>query len=138
MLKTALTTALLTCAFGAHAADWQKEFFSSQTNELPPAQGVAVDNLGYVHLQAFNRIPGTEPYFFTHRYTLNATGQVPWTWGLTSVNRMSSCGVYAKAGQRFDCVRRDSFFGEDTRLEMRANNSSNIVWQNAFRNSIKR
>ncbi len=136
MFKTTLSIALLACAFGADAADWQKEFFSSQTNELPPAQGVAVDDQGYVHLQAFNRIPGTQTYFFTHRYTLNAEGEVPWTWGLTSVNRMSSCGVYAKARQRFDCVRRDSFFGEDTRLEMRAHNSSNIVWQNAFPNDV--
>ncbi len=133
MFKTAICTALLTCSFGALAADWQKEFTSpSLTNELPPSHGVAVDDQGYVHLQAYNRHPWSNQYIFAHQYTIDASGQVPWIWGLSQVSRISDCGVYAKSGQRLDCFRVHGSQGEETRLEMRSDNSSNIVWQSSL------
>jgi hypothetical protein len=131
-LSISLSAALLTCSFGANAVDWQQEFFSPLTNELPPTRGVTVDDQGYVHLQAYNRFADGGPYFLAHQYTIGASGQVPWIWGLSSVDRMSDCGVYAKAGQRLDCFRVNGFGGEETRLEMRSAYGSNIVWQSSL------
>lgn len=130
MLKQLVCSTLLACSFGAHAKDWQREFFSSMSNELPKSRGVAVDDHGNVHLQAFNKQPWSNSYDFAHLYTLNAQGQTPWIWGLSSVDRKSNCGVYAKSGQRLDCFETSRFNGEDqTLLEMRSRNNSLIVWQ---------
>ncbi|NOT87104.1 MAG: hypothetical protein HOP03_02865 [Lysobacter sp.] len=129
MLKRLLCSTLLLCSFGTHAGNWQKEFFSSMSNELPASRGVAVDDLGFVHLQAFNKQPWGTGYDFAHLYTLNAQGQAPWIWGLTQVDRKSDCGVYAKSGQRLDCFRTAGYNGDDTRLEMRSRYDAYPVWQ---------
>ena len=129
MIRPMLCTALLACTFGANAANWQREFFSPMTNELPAARGVAVDDLGYVHAQAFNRQPWSPGYDFAHQYTFDAQGQTPWMWGLSMANRKSDCGVYAKSGQRLDCMVYAGWYGDETRLEMRARDSAQIVWQ---------
>lgn len=129
MIRPVLCAALLVCAFGANAADWQREFFSPMTNELPAARGVAVDDLGFVHVQAFNRQPWSPDYAFAHQYTFDAQGQTPWMWGLSMANRKSDCGVYAKSGQRLDCMVYSGWSGDETRLEMRARDSAQIVWQ---------
>lgn len=132
MLKRLLCSALLVCSFGTHANDWQKEFFSSMSNELPASRGVAVDDTGFVHLQAFNKHPWSTGYDFAHLYTFDAQGQVPWIWGLTSIDRKSDCGVYAKSGQRLDCFRTSGYSGDNTRLEMRSRYNSYLVWQTAL------
>lgn len=137
MLKRLLCSALLVCSFGTHASDWQKEFFSSMSNELPASRGVAVDDLGFVHLQAFNKQPWSGGYDFAHLYTLNAQGQVPWIWGLTQVDRKSDCGVYAKSGQRLDCFRTSGYNGENTRLEMRSRYNSYLVWQTTLPSEVE-
>lgn len=129
MIRPMLCTALLACTFGANAADWQREFFSPMTNELPVARGVAVDDLGFVHVQAFNRQPWGTGYDFAHQYTFDAQGQMPWMWGLSMANRKSDCGVYAKSGQRLDCMVYSGWSGDETRLEMRARDSAQVVWQ---------
>ena len=129
MLKQLVCSTLLACSFGAHANDWQREFFSSMSNELPKSRGVAVDDHGNVHLQAFNKQPWSNSYDFAHLYTLNAQGHMPWIWGLSSVDRKSNCGVYAKSGQRLDCFETSRFNGDQTLLEMRSRNGSHIVWQ---------
>lgn len=87
MLRPFLCTALLACSFGAAAKDWQNESFSPMTTELPPSRGVAVDDLGYVHLQAFNKHAWSLGYDFVHLYTIGAQGQVPWIWGQLSPTR---------------------------------------------------
>jgi hypothetical protein len=133
MLKIAVCTVLFACSFGVNAADWQKEFtLPSLTNELPPSRGVAVDDQGYVHLQAYNRHPWSNQYSLAHQYTIDASGQVPWIWGVSLVSRMSDCGVYAKSGQRLDCFRVYGSQGEETRLEMRSTNGLNIAWQSSL------
>ncbi|MBN8212473.1 MAG: hypothetical protein J0M09_06095 [Xanthomonadales bacterium] len=137
MLKRLLCSALLVCSFGTHANDWQKEFFSSMSNELPASRGVAVDDLGFVHLQAFNKQPWSTGYDFAHLYTFNAQGQVPWIWGLTQVDRKSDCGVYAKSGQRLDCFRTSGYNGDNTRLEMRSRYNSYLVWQTTLPSEVE-
>jgi hypothetical protein len=136
MIKVALLSTLLTFSFGATAANWQQEFLSPQTNELPSARGVTVDDQGFVHLQAYNRFLGNPlpngGFFLAHQYTIRSDGQIPWIWGLSQADRMSDCGVYAKAGQRLDCKRRTGWWGEETHLEMRGTNNSNIVWEKAL------
>jgi hypothetical protein len=129
MLKRLVCSTLLLFSYAAHAGDWQKEFFSSMSNELPASRGVAVDDMGYVHLQAFNRQPWSSGYSFAHLYTVNAHGQIPWIWGLSQVDRKSDCGVYANSGQRLDCFRTSGFNGDETQLEMRSRHNSYIVWQ---------
>jgi hypothetical protein len=129
MLKQLICATLLACSFGAHANDWYREFFSSMSNELPKSRGVAVDDHGNVHLQAFNKQPWSNSYEFAHLYTLNAQGHMPWIWGLSPVDRKSNCGVYARSGQRLDCFETSWFNGNLTMLEMRYRNSSDIVWQ---------
>lgn len=129
MLKQIFCSTLLTCSFSAHANDWQQEFFSSMSNELPTSRGVAVDELGFVHLQAFNKQPWSGGYSFAHLYTINAQGQFPWMWGLSQVDRKSDCGVYANSGQRLDCFKTSGFNGDETQLEMRSRHNSYIVWQ---------
>jgi hypothetical protein len=128
-LSSLLCSALFALSCGAQAADWQREFFSPMTNELPPTRGVVVDDLGYVHTQAFNRQPWSADYVFAHQYTFDAQGQSPWGWDLSMANRKSDCGVYAKSGQRLDCMVFSGWSGDETRLEMRARNSAQIVWQ---------
>jgi hypothetical protein len=128
-LSALFCSALLALSCAAQAADWQREFFSPMTNELPAARGVAVDDLGYVHAQAFNRQPWSTGYDFAHQYTFDAQGQTPWMWGLSMANRKSDCGVYAKSGQRLDCMVHSGWSGDETRLEMRARDSAQIVWQ---------
>ncbi len=133
MFKQLVCSTLILCSFGAHAGNWQQEFFSLMTNELPAARGVAVDDQGYVHLQAYNRHGTNAPdYSMAHHYTIRSDGQIPWIWGVSYANRMSSCGVYAKAGQRLDCKHITRFWGEETRLEMRESNNSNVVWENVL------
>lgn len=132
MIRPLLCTALLACSSASIAADWKREFFSPMTNELPPARGVAVDDLGHVHLQAFNRLAGSKDYVFAHQYTIDAQGYIPWIWGLSQVDRMSDCGVYAKSGQRLDCTRTTGWSGDETRLEMRSRHGSYPVWQTAL------
>lgn len=129
MTRSLLCIALLACSSAAGAADWQREFFSPMTNELPAARGVAVDDLGYVHVQAFNRQPWSTDYNFAHQYTFDAQGQTPWMWGLTMANRKSDCGVYAKSGQRLDCLVHAGWYGNETRLQMQAAGSSQMLWQ---------
>jgi hypothetical protein len=124
-----LCTALLACTFGASAADWQREFFSPMTNELPATRGVAVDDLGLVHVQAFNRQPWSTSYDFVHQYTFDAQGQTPWMWGLAMANRKSDCGVYATSGQRLDCIVSAGWAGDETRLVMHARNSGYPLWE---------
>jgi hypothetical protein len=137
MLKQLVCAALLTCSFGAHANYWQQEFFSPLSNELPASRGVAVDDLGYVHLQAYNRHDTSVPnYFLAHQYTIRSDGQIPWGWDVSPVNRMSDCGVYAKAGQRLDCKRSTRFWGEETHLEMRGNNNAYVVWENTLPDNV--
>jgi hypothetical protein len=131
-LSGALSAALLTWSFSAIAVDWQQDFFSPQTNELPPLRGVRVDDQGFVHLQAYNRFISDKHYFLSHQYTIRADGQIPWIWGLSQVDRMSDCGVYARAGQRLDCSRRRSRWfwdAEETVLQMHSTQSSNLVWE---------
>jgi hypothetical protein len=137
MLKRLLCSALLVCSFGTHASDWQKEFFSSMSNELPASRGVAVDDLGFVHLQAFNKHPWSNGYDFAHLYTFNAQGQVPWIWGLTQTDRKSDCGVYAKSGQRLDCFKTSGYNGDETRLEMRSRYDSYLAWQTRLPSEIE-
>jgi len=129
MIRVLLCTALAVSSFGAFANDWQQDFFSPMTNELPSARGVAVDDLGYVHLQAFNRFAGGSEYALAHQYTIGAQGQIPWMWGLTQADRRSDCGVYAKSGQRLDCTRIAGWYGDETRLEMRSRYGSYPIWQ---------
>jgi hypothetical protein len=137
MFKRFVCAALIACSFCAHAGDWQQEFFSSMSNELPASRGVAVDDLGNVHLQAFNRQPWSTAYEFAHLYTINAQGQIPWGWGLTSVDRKPDCGVYAKSGQRLDCFKTAGFNGDETRLEMRSRYNSTILWQTMLPSEVK-
>jgi hypothetical protein len=137
MFKRFVCATLIACSFGAHAGDWQQEFFSPMSNELPASRGVAVDDLGFVHLQAFNKQPWSSGYDLAHLYTFNAQGQAPWIWGLSSVNRTSDCGVYAKSGQRLDCFVTSGFNGDQTRLEMRSRYSAQIVWQTALPGEVK-
>lgn len=129
LLSSLLCTTLFALSCGVQAADWQREFFSPMTNELPPTRGVVVDDLGYVHAQAFNRQPWSADYAFAHQYTFDAQGQIPWMWGLSMANRKSDCGVYAKSGQRLDCMVYAGWSGDETRLEMRARDNAQIVWQ---------
>lgn len=129
MLKRLACSAFLLCSFGAHAGNWQKEFFTPMSNELPASHGVAVDGMGYVHLQAFNKQPWSNGYDFAHLYTINAQGQFPWMWGLSQVDRKSDCGVYANSGQRLDCFKTSGINGDETQLEMRSRYNSYIVWQ---------
>ena len=137
MLRQLVCSTLLACSFGAHANDWQREFFSPISNELPKSRGVAVDELGFVHLQAYNRYTvGVPAYFLAHQYTIRSDGQIPWAWGLSEVDRMSNCGVYAKAGQRLDCKRSTGFWGEETRLEMRGSNNGYVVWENTLPGNV--
>ncbi len=124
-----LGSLLLVFACGAQAAEWQREFFSPMTNELPATRGVAVDELGYVHVQAFNRQPWGTDYNFAHQYTFDAQGQTPWMWSLAMTNRKSDCGVYAKSGQRLDCLVYAGWYGNETRLQMQAAGSSQTLWQ---------
>ncbi|MFZ5637512.1 MAG: hypothetical protein ACOY82_13115 [Pseudomonadota bacterium] len=124
-----LASSLSVFACGAQAADWQREFFSPMTNELPATRGVAVDDLGYVHVQAFNRQPWSTDYDFAHLYTFDAQGQTPWMWGLAMANRKSDCGVYAKSGQRLDCLVYAGWSGDETRLQMQAAGGSQTLWQ---------
>lgn len=132
MIKPVVCAALLACSFGALAADWQKDFFSPLSHELPPSRGVAADALGNVHLQTYNRFSGSEQYVFLHHYIIDASGQTQPGWGLSQVERMSDCGVYAKAGQRLDCTRRNGVWGEETRLEMYGSDGPYPVWQNTL------
>lgn len=129
MLRPILCTALLACTFGASAADWQREFFSPMTNELPATRGVAVDDIGYVHLQAFNKHPWSDQYDFAHQYTIDAEGEHPWIWGLSAVSRASDCGVFARGGQRLDCIIANPAPSEEARLEMRSAQGANVLWQ---------
>lgn len=129
MIKRIVCTALLVASSGVHAADWEREFFSPMTNELPEARGVVVDEIGHVHLQAFNKQPWSTDHELVHQYTIDAQGQIPWIWGLSSVSRKSDCGVFAREGQRLDCLVSDNGQGEEARLEMRSAYGSNIVWQ---------
>ncbi len=138
MLKRFFCSALIACSFGAHANDWQQQFFSpTMFNELPASRTVAVDELGFVHLQAFNRRLWSSSYELAHLYTVSAQRQVPWTWGLSQVNRTSQCGVYAKSGQRLDCFETSGFNGDETRLEMRSRYGSQIVWQTTLPSEVK-
>ena len=132
MFKQFLFSAVIACSFCAHASDWQQEFFSTMSNELPTSRGVVVDELGLVHLQAFNRQPWSTTHELAHLFTINAQGQIPWGWGLTSVDRKSDCGVYAQSGQRLDCFKIAGFNGDETRLEMRSRYHSQIVWQSTI------
>lgn len=129
LLSSLLCSTLFALSCSAQATDWQREFFSPMTNELPATRGVAVDDLGFVHVQAFNRQPWGTDYAFAHQYTFDAQGQTPWMWDLSMANRKSDCGVYAKSGQRLDCMVYAGWSGDETRLEMRARDSAQIVWQ---------
>ena len=137
MLKLFVCSALIACSFGTYANDWQQEFFSPMSNELPASRAVAVDELGFVHLQAFNKQPWSNSYDFAHLYTFNAQGQIPWIWGLSQANRKSQCGVYAKSGQRLDCFETSGFNGDETRLQMRSRYDSQIVWQTTLPSEVK-
>ncbi len=138
MLKRFFCSTLLACSFGAHADDWQQQFFPpTMFNELPASRAVAVDELGFVHLQAFNRHLWSSSYELAHLYTLSAQGHIPWTWGLSQVNRTSQCGVYATSGQRLDCFETSGFNGDETRLEMRSRHGSQIVWQTTLPSEVK-
>ena len=137
MLKQFACSTLLACSFGASANDWQQEFFSPMSNELPSSRGVAVDENGFVHLQSFNKQPWSNRYDFVHLYTFNAQGQIPWIWGLSQINRTSECGVYAKSGQRLDCFVTSGFNGDETQLEMRSRYSSQIIWQTTLPGEVK-
>ena len=132
MLKPLSCALLLACAASVQAADWQRDFFSPMTNELPPVRGAVVDDLGYVHLQAFNRQPWAQTHDLVHQYTLAADGSVPWIWGLSQAEGLSDCGVYARAGQRLDCVLRSDWSGPYVQLEMRARTGSQVRWQAAL------
>lgn len=132
MLKPLSCALLLACAASVQAADWQRDFFSPMTNELPPVRGAVVDDLGYVHLQAFNRQPWAQTHDLVHQYTLAADGSVPWIWGLSQADSLSDCGVYARAGQRLDCVLRNGWSGPYVQLEMRARTGSQVRWQAAL------
>ena len=132
MLKPLTCALLLACAAPAHAADWQRDFFSPMTNELPPTRGAVVDDLGYVHLQAFNRHAWAQTHDMVHQYTLDADGNVPWIWGLSQAEGISDCGVYARSGQRLDCVLRSDWSGPYVQLEMRARTGSDVRWQAAL------
>lgn len=129
MTRSLLCIALLACASAAGAADWQREFFSPMTNELPASHGLAVDEQGFVHAQAFNRQPWSIDYELAHFYTFNAQGQTPWIWGLSMTNRKSSCGVFAKSGQRLDCFAHAGWSGDETRLQMQGAGGSQSTWQ---------
>lgn len=122
---------LLLCT-AADASPWQQAFFSPLTNALPPARGLAVDEIGHVHVQAFNRGPQGSDYTMFHAYTMAADGSVPWIWGLSPVEGMSDCGVYARGGQRLDCVRRGGGSSTYPVLEMRSRHGSDVVWQAAL------
>jgi hypothetical protein len=136
VLKTTVCSALLACSFGATANNWEQNFFSPMQNELPASRGVAVDNLGFVHLQAFNRQRDSEYYYLSHQYTIGAQGQIPWIWGLSQVDRMSDCGVYAASGQRLDCTQTGGPWGDYTRLEMRSRYDSYVIWQTMLPNDV--
>lgn len=129
MTRSLLCIALFACSSAAGAADWQREFFSPMTNELPASHGLAVDEQGFVHAQAFNRQPWSIDYELAHFYTFNAQGQTPWIWGLSMTNRKSSCGVFAKSGQRLDCFAHAGWSGDETRLQMQGAGGSQTTWQ---------
>jgi hypothetical protein len=127
--KIAAALLFLTTSLNLQASAWDTEFFSPLQNELPPAHGVVVDELGYTHLQVFNRKPGDSNYFQAQLYTLNSAGQAPWMSGLQSIEHKSDCGVFAKYGQRLDCFEPTGFVGYPTTLVMRSPNSAKVVWQ---------
>lgn len=129
MPRLAALGALLLCAGAAHANTWQREFFSPMSNELPPTRGAVVDDMGHLHFQAFNRQPYATEHTMVHQYTIAADGNVPWMWGLSQANGISDCGVFARGGQRMDCVRRNDWNGEYQLLEMRARHGSHVLWQ---------
>jgi hypothetical protein len=127
-MRIKLATFLLLSA-GFAQADWQQEFFSPIDNELPKANGLTVDNSGYVHVQSFNRSPDSDNYHLMHAYTINSAGQVPWIWGLQNIQNISDCGVYGRSGQRLDCSLRQSWEGDRTQLTMRARSNSSVLWE---------
>lgn len=137
MSKQLICIVLLACSPIVDAADWQREFNSSITNELPPSRGVAVDDLGYVHLQAFNKYSGSSDYYLVHQYTIGAQGGIPWIWGLSQTDRMSDCGVYAKSGQRLDCIKTAGWNAPQTRLEMRSRYSADVIWQTVLPGEVE-
>lgn len=128
MLKSLSCALLFACAASAHAADWQRDFFSPMTNELPPTRGAVVDDLGYVHLQAFNRQQWAQTHDLVHQYTLAADGSVPWIWGLSQANGMSDCGVFARGGERLDCLLRSEWGMDFVQLELRGI-GGHVQWQ---------
>lgn len=137
MIRSLLCIALLACSSTAVAADWQREFFSSMTSELPASHGLAVDEQGFVHAQAFNRQPWSIHYELAHFHTFDAQGQTPWMRGVSMTNRKSSCGVFAKSGQRLDCFVHAGWYGDETRLQMQANDASQTSWQTVLPPGIK-
>lgn len=137
MIRSLLCITLLACASSAGAADWQREFFSPMTSELPASHGLAVDEQGFVHVQAFNRQPWSIHYQLAHFHTFDAQGHTPWMWGVSMTNRKSSCGVFAKSGQRLDCFVHAGWYGDETRLQMQANDASQTSWQTVLPPEIK-
>jgi hypothetical protein len=121
-------TLIMSVVLGSNvfSAPWQYEFTGPFTNELPLSNGVAIDEFGFTHVQAFNRQPNSSAYFLAHTYSLNAQGQTPWIWGLNNVDRMSDCGVAARNGQRLDCFQQTSFLGDEHKLVLRSNSQN--VW----------
>lgn len=129
MLKKASVLAVLLVSLNVSASDWYREMITPMTNELPETRGVVVDDLGFVHAQAFNKSWSDGPYSFAHLYTLSPSGDAPWMWGLTQANQMSDCGVFAKSAQRLDCFESADYWGGiNTRLEMHSRNGSGTVW----------
>jgi hypothetical protein len=105
-MRKMLCAAVVAAFASANAAeaDWTR-FLGS--NPYFPTQlaghGLAVDDSGYIAVQAYNRLAWSGQIEFTHEYTLAADGSIPWIWGLVGRNgshEISPQGVDQRDGYR--------------------------------------
>lgn len=132
MLCAAIVAVLASADAGA--ANWTHIFSSGP--EFPTRladRGLAIDDAGTVAVQAYNRLPWSGQIEFTHEYTLDAQGVVPWIWGL--VGRAGSIdfaprGVDQRDGFRLIAVERtdDPWSPAHDQLSITLPGSSQPAW----------
>lgn len=124
----------------ASAADWTRFLGSNPTFPTQLAgHGLAVDDRGYVAVQAYNRLAWSGRIEFTHEYTLAADGSVPWIWGLVGRNasyEIAPQGVDQRDGYRVVWLTRadDPWSSRDELSIVPPDSSQPGAWLSEARN----
>lgn len=127
ILSVAMVAALASANAGA--ADWTRFLGSSPYFPTQLAgHGLAIDDAGYVAVQAYNRLEWSGHIEFTHEYTLAADGSIPWIWGLVGRNgshEIAPQGVEQRDGYRVVwMIRADDPWSSHDELSVVSPNSS--------------